>query len=422
MAVDPLTQRIHQLERMLDVSRNLSAVHKLDPLLQMIIDVAVDLTNSQESSILLYDEKNDDLEFVAGPWFKRDKMSEVRVPLSKSIAGQVYIYGEPILVQDAKNDPRVFTGVDEHTKFETKSMLCVPMFFKGISTGVLTAVNKKHGEDYTEEDIEILKTLASQAAIAIQNYTLLNDAQKAFKDLSQVDRMKTDFLAITSHELRTPLGLILGHATFLAEMVPDDLKNQMNVILKSALRLKDIVEDLSKVNSFQTGQSRVRWHQVDIRKLVESTVASFKSSAAEINVTLEIDLPKEPLSVEGEEEKLGIALSHLIRNAIGFSREGGKVRVAAQKLSGYVKIQVIDNGQGIPKKDLTRIFDRFYQVERHMTRSHSGMGLGLSVAKVMVEMHSGRISVQSEEGKGSTFSILLPGSTDEAERKQLLGE
>ena len=190
-----------QLERLLEVGRNLSAMLDLEPLLQTIIDAAADLTYSQEASILLYNEETEDLEFVAAPWFKRDRMKEIRVPLDKSISGQVFTYGEPILVEDASNDPRIFRDVDTHSDFDTRSILVVPMKIKGETTGVLSAVNKLGDQTYMEDDIHILETLASQAAIAIHNANLLKQTQEAYEELSQFDQVKSDFIAITSHDI-----------------------------------------------------------------------------------------------------------------------------------------------------------------------------------------------------------------------------
>jgi signal transduction histidine kinase len=408
MMSESVNKRIKQLERLLEVGRNLSAMLELEPLLQTIIDAAADLTYSQESSILLYDKKEDNLQFVAAPWFKREKMREIRVPLDKSISGQVYTYGEPILVKNAQGDPRVFREVDMHSGFETRNMLAVPMKIKGEPTGVLAAVNKLNDQRYKEEDIDILETLASQAAIAIHNASLLRQAQEAYQELTQLDQAKGDFIAITSHELRTPLGLILGHATFMQEMVPEDLKSQMEVIISSSMRLKEIVDDLSKVNNFQTGQARVRKRQVNLNELLQEVVSSYQKRAEENQIHLELKLPDEVLFFEGDNEKISIAVSHLVRNAVTFNNPGGKVAVSVEKTPEYFKIDVVDTGIGIPSEDLDRIFERFYQVEEHMTRKHGGMGLGLSVAKMMVEMHKGRIGVHSNEGKGSTFSILLP--------------
>lgn len=119
-------------------------------------------------------------------------------------------------------------------------------------------------------------------------------------------------------------------------------------------------------------------------------------------------------TIEGDEEKLGIAINNLLANAVSFTDSNGYVQVAAEQLPGYVQICVIDNGIGIPAKDLPKVFERFFQVQSHLTRRHGGMGLGLSVAKAMVEMHSGQIWAESEEGKGSKFYILLPTSSSQA--------
>lgn len=408
ISVEPLNERIKQLERLLELSRNLSATLEPEPLLQTIIEVAADITYSQEASILLYNEVHDKLEFVAAPWFKRDTMKEILVPLDKSIAGQVFTHIEPIFVADAQSDPRHYRIVDKISGFKTQTLLTVPMVFQGKSTGVLTAVNKLGDRHYTENDVRVLETLASQAAIAIENAKLLKRSQEAYDELAEIDRMKSDFIAITSHELRTPLGLILGHATFLQETAPEELSKQIEVIVRSSMRLKGIIEDLSKIDNFQTGQSSVRKEEVNLNQLATDVKASFKEMVEEKNINLSLNMPNTLLTMEGDMDKITIALNHLVKNALTYVDEEGKVVVSLERVSDHIKISVKDDGIGIPEKDLERIFERFYQVEAHMTRRHGGMGLGLSVAKLMVVMHGGRITVESTEGKGSTFSMFFP--------------
>ena len=157
-----------------------------------------------------------------------------------------------------------------------------------------------------------------------------------------------------------------------------------------------------------TGRARLHQQAVPIHHIIEEVAASFADLALERNITLEAPHASEDLLVEADHTKISIALGNLVKNAITFTNDGGHVRVETDGMPGYVKVSVIDDGIGIPRKDLPRVFDRFFQVESHLTRRHNGMGLGLSVAKVMVEMHGGRIWVESAEGKGSTFSFLLP--------------
>jgi two-component system sensor histidine kinase VicK len=152
-----------------------------------------------------------------------------------------------------------------------------------------------------------------------------------------------------------------------------------------------------------------------MKHVIDEVVASFKDMASEQNITLTTESARDDLFVEADETKISIAVSNLVKNGITFTDAGGHVLVKSESLPGYVKVSVIDDGIGIPMKDLPHIFERFFQVESHLTRRHNGMGLGLSVAKVMIEMHGGRIWAESLEGKGSNFSFLLPTKTLESE-------
>ncbi|HVN54179.1 MAG TPA: ATP-binding protein [Anaerolineaceae bacterium] len=399
---------IQRLERLLEVTRNLSANLDLEPFLQSIIEVASELTYCQDSSILAYDEECGCLRFLAAPWYELDALKPLKIPVEQSVAGWVYSHSQPLVVQDASQDPRVDRNADKKLTFETGSILAVPLIFRGETIGVLEAVNKTGKAHYTEDDITILETLASQAALAIQSSRLVQKSQQAYQQLIELDRMKDDFIAITSHELRTPLGLILGHANFLLDGATEEQKEQLDIILKSAMRLKEIIEDFSNADNFKNGVARVRHRKISIDRLIQEIVLSFKDLAERKKISLRTDVSRANLSIEGDAEKIGMALSNLVKNALTFTNEGGHVLVSAEQLPGYVKVMVTDDGIGIPAKDIQSIFERFYQVEQHLTRRHGGMGLGLSIARDLIEAHGGRIWVESVEGKGSRFSFILP--------------
>jgi signal transduction histidine kinase len=252
--------------------------------------------------------------------------------------------------------------------------------------------------------------------LVIQNIKLSEETQRAHNELTELSRMKADFVAVASHELRTPLGLVLGHTTQLLEHITDsEDRQQLEAVLRGAERLKKIIEDLEKVQLVPQEPTNLRRSKFALEQLVQEVVASFQDFADRKHIALQTQLPKMALTIEGDAEKIGIALSNLVKNAITFTNEGGRVLIAAERIPGYVKVSVIDNGIGIPAKDLHRVFERFFQVQSHMTRRHGGMGLGLSVAKVMIEMHGGQIWVESVESKGSNFSFLLPISTVQAD-------
>lgn len=404
----PLT-KAQRLERLLEISQRLNSTLELAPLLQMIVEVAVDLTDSEASSILLYDPASGELRFEAAPGIPRGDLTKLSVPLESSVAGWIFTHGKPMVVQDAARDARVFRKVDRTLNFQTRSLLGLPLLIKQESIGVIEAVNKKGQGHYTEDDLAVLETLAAQAAIAIENARLLAKLQDANAELMRLDRMKSDFIAIASHELRTPLGLILGHATFLKEVVPQAHQEQMEVIIRSSMRLKSIIEDLSTIAHKDEGQSRVRREPFSIVKLIIDLAARFQEAAQEKNIELGYDVPEsDPLIVEADRDKIDVALGNLIRNALTFTDAGGQVGIKAEGEGGFVKVFVVDTGIGIPAGEIDRIFDRFYQVESHLTRRHGGMGLGLSIAKSMIEMHNGQIWVESKEGTGSLFSFTLP--------------
>ncbi len=407
-------KRLFRFERLLNVTRALGTVLELEPFLQTVISAAIELTDSESASILEYDRTDDALRFLSAPWYHQDVLRAIKVPVDGSAAGWVYHNVKPLHIPDAQADLRHFSAVDLAAAFETRSLLAVPLLVRGKPLGVLEAVNKASAH-YTEEDITILETLAMPAALAIQNMNLQRRVEASFSKLSELDRLKSGFIAITSHELRTPLGLILGHATFLRELLSDEHREQLDVIIKNASRLKEIIESLSSVDNYETGVARLHQRAISVARIIEEVVGSFADMVSKRNITLKAELDRDDLFVEADGSKISIALSNLIKNSIMFTDDGGHIFVTGQAVPGYVKVSVTDDGIGIPSKDLPYIFERFFQSESHLTRRHGGMGLGLSVAKVMIEMHGGRIWAESVEGKGSNFSFLLPINSTQVE-------
>ncbi|MGE5374219.1 MAG: ATP-binding protein [Bacteroidota bacterium] len=400
-------ERTDHLEHLLEVVRGLTTAPDLDAFLQTIISEATELTNSELSSILEYDGSTEELRFLAMQWFERDLLRPMSVPLEGSAAGWVFRKAQPLIIQDVRADQRHFKVVDQATKHSTHSLVAVPLIVRGEVVGVLEALNKKDDAHYTEEDLIILETLAALAAQAIKCISLSLQVNASRVQLVELERLKSDFIAITSHELRTPIGLILGHATFVREQDGGQFTEQLDAIIKNATRLKEIVENISSVDNYQNGLARVKGDRASMTQIAEETVAIFRPEAEQKNINLRLETVDQPFYVYADRVKLAIALSNLVKNAIQYTEPGGQVTVKVGEDTGYIKVSVTDNGIGIPARELPRIFDRFYQVETHLTRHYGGMGLGLSVAKAMIELHGGRIWAESQ-GKGSTFTFLLP--------------
>ena len=404
----PSTEQAPNPDRLLAVARELGSATAIEDLLHRLTVAASKLTNSEGASILEFDETLNSLHFVAAPWLREQPLKDIAVPLDASIAGWVFANNEPLVVQDVAGEPLHFKAVDQALDFTTISLVAVPLTYQGNTIGVLEAVNKAGSAHYTGDDVAILEMLALYAAIALWNSNLEKRIQNTRDEFAELDRLKSNFVAITSHELRTPLGLILGHATFLREMMGEEHREPMEVIIRNATRLKEIIESLTEVDNYEAGVARIRQRLISVPRIAEDVVSSFQDMAASKNITLQADVCEENLPVEADANKIAVALSNLVRNAITFTNEGGHVLVKVEPVPGHAQVSVSDDGIGIPAKDLSKVFERFFQVESHLTRRNTGMGLGLSVAKTMIELHGGRIWAESVEGKGSTFTFLLP--------------
>lgn len=397
-----------RMEHFLRASRQTSVTLDLRELFLATLNAAMDLTSSETASILEYDEAGQSLRFVALPRQHRKRLEGILVPLMGSVAGAALRDRQPVIVQDAAHAPQHFKGADELSGYFTRSVLAVPLMLGERPLGVLEVVNKRGGLNYNGDDATILESFAAQLALAIENSDLRRKLENVVEDVARLDKMKGDFIAITSHELRTPLGLILGHSTFLREIVGPEYREQLDTIIRSATRLKEIIENMTSVENAYNGTAVVQRRVVSLQKIIQEQIQNIQPEFNAKNINFRADLGQGDLLLEGDAEKIGIILSSLLKNALMFTNPGGHVLLKAEQIPDHIKISLVDSGIGIPAKDLPHIFERFYQVESHLTRKHGGMGLGLSVAKMLTEIHGGRIAVESVEGQGSNFMVFLP--------------
>lgn len=402
------TDYTRRLERLLEVCRNLSANLELQPLLQTIVEVASDLTSSERTLLLAYGKKENELRVLAAPFYLLDSLKTISIAPDHSIAGHVFHTQQPFIFRKTEKMDASLVLLDWESKNGAQTVLAVPLTYKGEVVGVIESWNKAHDGAYNEQDLLFLETLAAQAATAFQNSQLIKNTKEAYQKVMELDRMKSDFIAIASHELRTPLGLIMGHISFLSECASEEQKEDVEIITHNATRLKDLIEEIGDIDHLTSGLNDIKHESVSISLIIQQVVESFSEMASAKRVHLSIESKQGNLSLEGDGQKIAIALRNLVKNAITFTNPGGVVKVTSEQLPGYIKVAVLDNGIGIPAAEQEKIFKRFYQVGEHLTRKHGGLGLGLSIARDMVEKHGGKLWVESVEGKGSRFSFLLP--------------
>jgi signal transduction histidine kinase len=404
----PLSRRVRELELMVEITRRLTSTLDQERLLNLISKMAVELVDCEDSSVILEDRRTGELVFLTSAGPTSEALKNIRFPVEGSIAGTVLKNRQPLIVTDTETDPRHNPEVDSAIDFETRSILAVPMMFQERPIGVLEAVNKHDAATFSDHDVHILATLAAQAAVAIENARLVEDLKEANRQLAQLDQLKSEFIAIASHELRTPLTLILGYATFLREEASGKAGEQIDMVLGAATQLKGLIDDMVNLSNLEARSAEMELSEFDLRTVIKESIETQRQFAAAKSLEMKTSLPETELLVRADREKIDIVLTNLLDNAIKFTRPNGSIEVAVRPLGGMVAVSVTDTGTGIPEGEIERIFERFYQVESHLTRHHGGMGLGLSIARGIVELHGGRIWVESEIDRGSCFTFTLP--------------
>jgi len=307
-----------------------------------------------------------------------------------------------------------------------RSCVYIPLFSKDHLTGAFI-LGRKTDEAFGKYDIEVLEQIAGQIGVAIDNARLFKNLVRSFEkvkeaqeklaqahqELKTLDTMKTNLLSNVSHELRTPLVSIMGYTDMIyREKVGPLNKAQqeyLDISLRNVDKLVTLIENLLDFSRLHGGTEKLVFGLVDLVEVTRSSVQVIRPVADRRKISVELEASEEDLTVEGDKEKIGQVVDNLLSNAVKFNNNGGSVVVQLRRdSSDNVAVSVKDTGIGIPKEALDRVFTRFYQYDSSSTRKYGGTGIGLSIAQDIVRMHGGRISVTSEEGKGSTFTFTLP--------------
>jgi signal transduction histidine kinase len=398
----------HQLKRLVELSVTLNSTLDLDDLLQLITATAAELLDCEAASILLFDEKKGRLYFAAATGSDPARLAEVPVPIDNSLAGTIFSTNRHIILNNPGHDPRHYSLVSDHIEFEVKNLLGVPMPIKERTVGVLEAVNKRHGI-FDQRDATLLSVTAAHAAIAIDNARLLQSTQRALQQIKESDRLKRNFLSLASHELRTPLGIIIGYSTFLKEDAGGELSEHAGQVLTAARQMRSILDEMNNLAMLKSDEMILKPQRIPIQDVLTSASEGIREIAAAHDQRLIFAFPEEPIHVNVDLDKTSLAFTNLLNNAIRFSSKGTDITVGAIRDGRQVLAWIQDQGMGIPVAELQKIFEEFYQIEAPDMRQYGGLGIGLTIAKGLIEAQGGRIWAESEGlGAGSTFKVILP--------------
>ena len=295
--------------------------------------------------------------------------------------------------------------------FGIKAAIGAPMLWEGKGIGAIW-VAREYAGAFSEKDIALLKTFAEQAVIAIQNARLFNEIQDKSRQLEVANKHKSEFLANMSHELRTPLNAIIGFSEVLLEKLFGDINDKqqdyLTDIYTSGKHLLGLINDILDLSKVEAGRMDLEVSQFDLPSALSNALTLVRERAQRHNVALNLDVDPSLTEVTADERKLKQILVNLLTNAVKFTPDGGRIDVIARREPEAFTIAVRDTGIGIAQEDHEAVFEEFRQVGRDYTRKQEGTGLGLTLTRKFVELHGGRIWVESEPGKGSTFTFAIP--------------
>jgi signal transduction histidine kinase len=296
-------------------------------------------------------------------------------------------------------------------KTGVRSILLAPMQSMGVTTGTLSVARRAPG-GFSEREVELLRTFADQAVIAMENVRLFREIQDKSRQLEIANKHKSEFLANMSHELRTPLNAIIGFSEVLIERMFGEVNEKQADYLKdiheSGKHLLSLINDILDLSKIEAGRMDLEIATFDLPSALSNAMTLVRERAQRHAIALGLEVDPRLGEFRADERKFKQIVLNLLSNAVKFTPDGGKVNVHARKMDEVIEIAVRDTGIGIAPEDQAAVFEEFKQVGRDYTRKAEGTGLGLALTKRFVELHGGAIRLQSTPGKGSTFTITLP--------------
>lgn len=413
---EALRQRNRELGFLNRASQAFNSTLDLDKVLLSIMEEVRYLLGVTGTSVWLIDPDTDELVCLQAPGPESEVVRGWRLAPGEGLAGWVAQHGTSEIVPDIQADERHFKGIDRQIGLTLRSILSVPLRVKNKIIGVLQVVDTEL-DRFALADLTLVEPLAASAAIAIENAHLYATEQqhiaalaRALEKQKELDRLKDEFIQNVSHELRTPLALIRGYAEILVsgELGQLDTPQQepLSVIARRSRSLCALVEDITALLENVTHQP-VRG-PVFMVELANIALAEFRPQAEKAGLTLSSEIAKSVPLVSGNALHLRKVVDSLLSNALKFTPAGGTISLGLHSTGRRVVLRVSDTGIGIPIEHLDRIFERFYQIDGSASRRYGGTGLGLALVKEVVESHGGQVTVESQLGQGSTFTVSLP--------------
>jgi signal transduction histidine kinase len=415
-----LAQSISQLRALGEVTQAVNSTIKLETVLSTIIAKAVQLSATEAGTIYVFDQASQEFHVHASYGMEDTLIAAVKdrhIRLGETMISQAVLQRRSMQVADAKGDTSSRV-LDVIQRAGYRALLTVPLLSGEGIIGALVVRRKAPGE-FLQSTIDLLETFGAQSVLAIQNARLFQEVDHKSQELEIASKHKSQFLANMSHELRTPLNAILGYTELILDSVYGKIPDRMHAVLQRIERngkhLLGLINDVLDLSKIEAGQLTLSLAPYSLKDVVQSVYSAVEPLAADKNLAFKIEVARDLPRGIGDERRLTQVLLNLVGNAIKFTDQG-EVAVKASANNGAYTLAVCDTGPGISTADQAKLFQEFQQADNSITKKKGGTGLGLAISRRIVEMHGGRIWVESSPGHGSTFAFTLPVTVEEQVR------
>jgi signal transduction histidine kinase len=414
-----LTQSVEKLTALGEVSRAVTSTLDVETVLETVVSRARQLAGADGCLIYEYDEGSQQFHSRATDNLDAAYAEALRAaPLRKGegVSGRAAEVREAVQVADMTQPFAYQSSVRDITiRAGYRAVLSVPLLREDEIIGSLILIRKTPGE-FSPEIVELLKTFATQSALAIQNARLFREIEDKGRQLEAASQHKSEFLANMSHELRTPLNAVIGFSEVLAEGMFGEINEKqaeyLRDILESGRHLLSLINDILDLSKIEAGRMELEVAEFDLPSAIDNALILVRERATRRGITLGRTLDDRLGMLRGDERKVKQVLLNLLSNALKFTPEGGRIDVSAHLQDVAAEIAVSDTGVGIAPEDQEAIFEEFRQVGT-ADKKVEGTGLGLALSRKFIELHGGRIWVKSQVGHGSTFTFTLPARRGE---------